>query len=246
MDLLDKVVLITGGRRIGSAVAEGLSRHGADVSLSYRLSADAAEDAAAAVRSHGRRALVNQADLTDPQACRHLIADTCRELGQLNVLIHMASSYVRRPFDDLTAADLDGAIAVDVRGAYLCALAAVPHLRAAGGGHIITFSDWVAQSGRPRYAGFLPYYVAQKAVIGLTEALALELAKDRILVNAIAPGPICPPDEMEDTAVEKVAEATPLGRWGGNDEIVKAVTALLASDFTTGETIRVDGGRHLR
>ena len=246
MDFVDKVVLITGGRRIGSAVAETLARHGAHVSLSYRRSADDANRSAAAVRSHGRRALVTQADLTDPQACRRLIADTSRELGQLNVLINMASSYVLSPFDELTEDDLDGALEVDLRGAYLCALAAVPHLRAAGAGHIINFSDWVALSGRPRYPGFLPYYVAKKAVIGLTEALALELAKDRILVNAIAPGAVRPPEEMGEAEIEKVAEATPLGRWGGDDEIVKAVVALLGSDFTTGETIRVDGGRHLR
>ena len=246
MEFVDKVVLITGGRRIGSAVAETLARHGAHISLSYRRSADDANRSAAAVRSHGRRALVTQADLTDPRACRQLIADTSRELGQLNALINMASSYVLSPFDELTEDDLDDALEVDVRAAYLCALAAVPHLRAAGGGHIINFSDWVAHSGRPRYPGFLPYYVAKKAVIGLTEALALELAEDRILVNAIAPGAVRPPEEMTAAEVERVAEATPLGRWGGDDEIARAVVALLGSDFTTGETIRVDGGRHLR
>jgi NAD(P)-dependent dehydrogenase (short-subunit alcohol dehydrogenase family) len=175
-----------------------------------------------------------------------LIADTSRELGQLNALINMASSYVLSPFDELTEDDLDRALEVDLRGAYLCALAAVPHLRSAGGGHIINFSDWVAHSGRPRYPGFLPYYVAKKAVIGLTEALALELAEDRILVNAIAPGAVRPPEEMAAAEIEKVSAATPLGRWGGDDEIARAVVALLGSDFTTGETIRVDGGRHLR
>ena len=246
MELTDRVVLITGGRRIGSAVAEALAHRGADISLAYHRSADDAHRAAAAVRSRGRKALVTRADLADVEECRRLVDSTVRQLGQLHALINMASRYASRPFDELTEADLDRALEVDLKGAYLCALTAVPHLRAAGGGHIINFSDWVAHSGRPRYTGFLPYYVAKRAVVGLTEALALELSPDRILVNAIAPGPIRPPREMGEAEVEKVADVTPLGRWGGDDEIVKTVVALLESEFMTGETIRVDGGRHLR
>ena len=108
------------------------------------------------------------------------------------------------------------------------------------------FSDWIAASGRPRYKGFLPYYVAKAGVIALTEALALELASDNILVNAIAPGPIvAPPGTTEDEA-RAVEQATPLGRWGGEGEIVKTVLALIDSDFITGETLRVDGGRHVK
>jgi NAD(P)-dependent dehydrogenase (short-subunit alcohol dehydrogenase family) len=89
------------------------------------------------------------------------------------------------------------------------------------------------------------YYVAKAAVIALTEVLALELAEDQILVNAVAPGPIVAPPgtTAEDSAA--VEHATPLGRWGGADEIVKAVLFLVETDFVTGETIRVDGGRHV-
>ena len=99
-------------------------------------------------------------------------------------------------------------------------------MRAQGGGRIINFSDWVARSGRPRYPGFCPYYVAKAGVIALTEALALELAGDNILVNAIAPGPILAPPETSDEEIKAVEEATPLGRWGGESEIAKAVLAL--------------------
>jgi len=119
-------------------------------------------------------------------------------------------------------------------------------MRAQGGGRIVSFSDWVARSGRPRYKGFLPYYVAKAGVVALTEALALELAVDNILVNAIAPGPIVAPPGTTDEEARSVEQATPLGRWGGEQEIVKVVLALLDSDFITGETIRVDGGRHVR
>ena len=92
----------------------------------------------------------------------------------------------------------------------------------------------------------MPYYVAKAGIIALTEALALELAPDNILVNAIAPGPIVAPPGTSDESSRKIAEATPLGRWGGEIEIAKAVLALIESDFITGETIRVDGGRHLK
>ena len=88
-------------------------------------------------------------------------------------------------------------------------------MRKQGGGRIINFSDWVARSGRPRYQGFLPYYVAKAGVIALTEALALELAADNILVNAIAPGPILAPPETTAAEHQAVDDATPLGRWGG-------------------------------
>ena len=105
----------------------------------------------------------------------------------------MASVYVQRPFAELNVAAWDAVMNVDLRAAFLCAHAAAPHMRAQGGGRIINFSDWIARSGRPRYAGYVPYYVAKAGVVALTEALALELAADNILVNAIAPGPILAP-----------------------------------------------------
>lgn len=246
MDLTAKAVLITGTKRIGSSVAAELSRRGADISLSYNRSAAEAERAAALVREAGRSVLITQADLTNPADCQRLIDATASGLGRLDVLINMASAYVSKPFDELGEADWDRAVAVDLKGAFLCALAAVPHMRTAGGGRIINFSDWVARSGRPRYRGLLPYYVAKAGVVGLTEGLALELAGDRILVNAIAPGPIRPPDDMDAKEIREVEKATPLGVWGGDQEVVKTVVALVESDFITGETIRVDGGRHLK
>jgi NAD(P)-dependent dehydrogenase (short-subunit alcohol dehydrogenase family) len=119
-------------------------------------------------------------------------------------------------------------------------------MRRLGGGRIINISDWVAASGRPRYTDYLPYYVAKAGVISLSEALALEFAPDHILVNTIAPGPILPPSDMTAAGVAAAERATPLGRWGGAAEIATAVLAVIDSDFMTGETIRVDGGRHLQ
>ena len=217
-----------------------------DVALGYARSREAADAAAAQVRAAGRRAAIIQADVTSPDACAALVRSTVDQLGRLDILINMASIYSKRQFDDLTAAEWDAVIDVDLRAAFLCAHAAVPHMRAQGGGRIINFSDWVARSGRPRYDGFLPYYVAKSGVIALTEALALELGRDNILVNAIAPGPILAPPETSQSELKAIEDATPLGRWGGEIEIAKGVLALLESDFITGETIRIDGGRHVR
>ncbi len=227
-------------------MAAELARRGADIALSYRRSRPEADRAAAAVTAHGRRASVRQADVSDAADCRALVDSAAAELGRLDVLVNMASAYARKPFDELTARDWDENLAVDLRAAFLCSHAAAPHMRKTGGGRIINFSDWLARSGRPRYLSFLPYYVAKAGIIGLTEALALELATDKILVNAIAPGPILPPPDTTEEELRAVEKATPLGTWGGEIEIVKAVVALIESDFMTGETIRVDGGRHVR
>ena len=246
MEPSGKVALITGGKRIGAVVARELASRGVDVAFGYARSKAEADQAAADVRAHGRRAAVLQADLSQPDAAVALVDGVVAALGRLDILINMASVYVQKDFDQLTAADWNAVIDVDLRGAFLCARAAVPHMRKQGGGRIVNFSDWIAESGRPRYRGYVPYYVAKSGVIALTEALALELADDNILVNAIAPGPILAPPGTTDEEIETVEKATPLGRWGGEIEIAKAVLAFLDGDFVTGETIRVDGGRHLR
>jgi NAD(P)-dependent dehydrogenase (short-subunit alcohol dehydrogenase family) len=244
--LTDKTVLITGGKRIGAVIAAELAAQGVDVALSYNRSKEEAEQTAAVVRKLGRRAFVLHADFSQAGDCATLVNEAARQLGRLDVLINMASVYSAVPFDQLDERRWDAVIDVDLKAAYLCAIAAVPHLRAAGGGRIINFADWVAASGRPRYAGYLPYYVAKRGVIGLTEALALELAADQILVNAIAPGPIVAPEGTSDKELAAVESATPLGKWGGEREIALAVIFLIESGFMTGETLRVDGGRHIR
>ena len=244
MVLSDRVALITGGKRIGAAIAIELAARGMHVALSYNRSRSEAEEAAAAIRVAGRRVSILQADLSQAAECKRLVDETVGALGRLDVLINMASIYSPVPFDDLDAAAWDAVVNVDLKAAFLCAHAAVAHLRAAKGGRIINFSDWVAASGRPRYKGFVPYYVAKRGIVGLTEALALELAGDQILVNAVAPGPILAPPGTTAEEIASVERSTPLGRWGGAQEIIKAVLFLLESDFVTGETIRVDGGRH--
>jgi NAD(P)-dependent dehydrogenase (short-subunit alcohol dehydrogenase family) len=241
-----KVALITGGKRIGATVALALAQAGVDIALVYNRSRSEAEETAAAARKLGCRAFLVQADVSSEEACNHAVAATVRDMGRLDILINMASLYVAKPFASLTAADWDRQLAVDLRAAFLFSHAAAPIMKKHGGGRIVNFADWVAASARPRYPGYVPYYVAKSGVKALTEVLALELAADQILVNAIAPGPILAPPEMSREESDAVVKSTPLGRWGGEEEIAKAVMFLVSSDFVTGETIRVDGGRHVK
>ena len=245
MILENKVVLVTGTRRIGSDVAKAAAAKGADVVLTFNRSQTEAEETAEAIRATGRRALVMSADVGNEDSCRALISAIDIEFGRLDVVVNMASVYRAVNFDELTAEDFDRQL-LDMRGTFLVSHAAVALLRRSGGGRIINFSDWLPASGRPRYREYFSYYVAKAGVKALTEALALELASDQILVNAIAPGPVLAPPDTTDEESQAVIRATPLGRWGGTEPIVSAVLALIENDFITGETIRVDGGRHLQ
>jgi NAD(P)-dependent dehydrogenase (short-subunit alcohol dehydrogenase family) len=246
VDLTAKIALITGGKRIGLVVAEELARRGADVGLSFARSRAEAEEAASRVRARNRRAAVVQADLSSADDCRRLVDTIARDLAGIDILLNMASVYTRVAFDEVRTADWQAPLSVDLGAAFFCSQAAAVHMRRRGGGRIINFSDWTVTGGRPRYRGYTPYYVAKAGVRALTEALALELAADNILVNAIAPGPILAPPDLSSEEAREVEQATPLGRWGGEIEIAKTIVALIESDFITGETIRVDGGRHLK
>lgn len=246
MELENRVALITGGKRIGAAVAEALARRGVDIALCFNRSREEADLAVASVKDLGRRGFSIQADLRQARDCQAIVDAAAKELGRLDILLNMASVYSQVPLADTDEGIWDAVVDVDLRAAFLCARAAAPYMRRLGGGRIVNFSDWIAASGRPRYTGYVPYYVAKHGVIGLTEVLALELAADGILVNAIAPGPILAPAGTSPEEYEAVEKATPLGKWGGGEAIARAVIYLLETDFTTGEVIRVDGGRHVR
>lgn len=246
MNLQGTVALVTGSKRIGAGVADALAARGVSVALTFSRSEAEARAAAARVELRGSRACVLKADLAQPDACARVVAETVEAFGRLDILVSMASVYRSIPLAELTVDDWETVMNVDLRATFLCAQAAIPHMRKQGGGRIVNVSDWVAASGRPRYRGFVPYYVAKAGVIALSEALALEVAPDNILVNAVALGPIVAAPGASASEQSAVEAATPLGRWGGEEEVAKVVLALLESDYITGETLRVDGGRHLR
>jgi NAD(P)-dependent dehydrogenase (short-subunit alcohol dehydrogenase family) len=246
MELSGKVALLTGVKRIGGVVAEWLAREGCDVALVYNRSATEADATADRINSTGRRAITLQADLADPAACRRVADETVRQLGRIDVFVAMAGLYSGTPLEKVTLEIWNAQMDIELRSAFLIAHAAAASMKQNGGGRIIFFSDWLPTSERPRYDGFLTYYVAKAGLKALAEAMSLELAEHNITVNAIAPGPILAPPETTQDEHEGVARNTPLGRWGGEAEIAKAVLFLCHSDFVTGETIRVDGGRHIK
>jgi len=244
MDIKNKVALITGGARIGITVAEELAKAGAHVAMSYRHSKDAALAAAERVKLQGVESLILKGDVTKSSQVKKIVQSVIRRFGRLDILVNMASIYEATPLDKISESDWEINLAANLKSAHLCALAASSFMKKNGGGRIINFADWTAASGRPRYKNLLPYYVSKSGVVGLTEILALELAPE-ILVNCIAPGPILPPAKLSPKEYKEVIKATPLKKWGGAMAIARAVLFLAQTDFVTGETLRVDGGRHL-
>ncbi|MBI4372203.1 MAG: SDR family oxidoreductase [Candidatus Omnitrophica bacterium] len=245
MELKGKVALITGGARIGQAVAKALADRGAHLILTYRTSKSSAQESQGYAEARGRQVLLIKTDLTLNKDIADIISKARRVFRRLDILINMASIYEETPLKSLNLKTWDRNMNANLKHVYDLSIRAAGLMRSSGGGRIINFTDWTVVSERPRYKNFAPYYAAKSGVKGLTEALALELAPD-ILVNAIAPGPIIPP-KNKMTAKEKreVVQVTPLKRWGGAEEIAKAALFLIDSDFVTGECIRVDGGRHL-
>jgi NAD(P)-dependent dehydrogenase (short-subunit alcohol dehydrogenase family) len=245
MKIAGCAALVTGTRRIGGTIALHLSRAGARVALVYRHSRNEAENMLRQIEAEGGQGLLVQADLSLREEVFAAVQQSRETWGEIDILVHAASIYQSKPFDNLTLEDWENNLNGNLRSAFFCAQAILPSMRSRGKGRIILFSDWVAASGRPRYKGYLPYYVSKVGMIGLAQALALELARDQILVNAIAPGPIVPPPGLTEEEIQEVNRATPLGGWGGSEEIAKTVLSLIESDFITGECIRVDGGRHI-
>jgi pteridine reductase len=243
MDLQDRVIGLTGAaRRVGRALALGLARRGAHIALHYHTSAGAARATAAEIEALGRHALPVQGDLTRPAECEAIAAKIDARFGRLDALINNASTFERMPVGTVTEADWDRALGSNLKGAFFCAQAALPLLRRGGGGCIVNIGDGAAL--RP-YPNHLPYMVAKAGLLTMTQALAVELAP-AIRVNAVAPGVVLPPEDMDDAERERALGNVPLGRFGAPEDVLAAVLYLLeGGDYVTGQVLTVDGGRSI-
>ena len=238
-DLKGRVALVTGaGRGIGKAIAVALAQAGANVAVNYRAREADALAVADAVRGLGRHTMAIRADVSDGGAVRYMLAAITSELGGVDVLVNNAGMAIRRELDDLTEADFDRTIAVNLKSAFLCTQAVLPNMRARRWGRIVNIS-----SGAARGAGAVGlHYNASKAGLeGLTRGYAARLVKQGITVNAVAPSLI--ETDMSPGRPE-VAQRIPLGRLGLPEEVAQVVLMVIGNAYMTGQTIQVNGGLH--
>ncbi|GIW40015.1 MAG: 3-ketoacyl-ACP reductase [Candidatus Binatia bacterium] len=242
MKLSGRTALVTGGaRRLGREIVLGLAREGADVALSYLRSESEARETETLVRSLGRRSLSLRCDVRDPDEVGDLVARVWRELGALDILVVNAAVFRRTPIESTTEEDWREQFEVNAAGAFRCAREVGLRMRERGGA-IVFLAD---VAGLRPWRDFVPYSASKAAVISLTRGLALALAPN-VRVNAVAPGPILPAENLSDDDFRKAAEATLLRRAGTPRDIAEAVSFLAAAPYVTGVVLPVDGGRHLR
>jgi 3-oxoacyl-[acyl-carrier protein] reductase len=240
-ELAGRVAVVTGSsRNIGRAIALALAKGGAAVIVTARHSAHEAEAVAEEIRQMGGRAAAAMADVADPAAATNLIEAAVERFGRLDILVNNASVRREVDFASLDYGEWREILATTLDGAYLCSRAALPHLIASGDGAIVNIGGLSAHTGAARRA----HVIAAKAgLVGLTRALAHDLAPHRIMVNCVAPGMI----ETARTDAEPAHHAgrmPPIGRRGTPEEIAALVRFLCGPDarYITGQTIHANGG----
>jgi 3-oxoacyl-[acyl-carrier protein] reductase len=240
--LSGKVALVTGGSRgIGAAIARRLAGQGADVAITYLRSTEKAKDVLAEIESAGSRGIAIAADSADAFAVGDAVARTVREFGRLDILVNNAGVFPYGPMEDVTLAELEHALAVHAKAAFVAAQAAVPHMT--DGGRMISIGSSLAE--RVPYSGVSLYSMSKAALIGLTKGLARELGGRGITVNVVHPGST--DTDMNPAGGEGAADELPfiaLGRYATPDDIATTVAHLAGPGgrSITGASIAVDGG----
>lgn len=240
-DLSGRVALITGGSRgIGSAVGLALAEAGADVAINYRTRKEEAERIRSRAEACGRRAVSVQADVSKVDDVRRMVEIVGSSLGAVTILVNNAGIARPQTLEEITEADWDEVLAVNLKSVFLVTQAVLPGMRTAGWGRIINISSAAVQVG-----GIIgPHYTASKAgILGLTHSYASQLTGDGITVNAIAPALI----ETDMIAGNPLArpERIPLKRFGTTAEVAEVAVMLARNGFVTGQTINVNGGLYM-
>ncbi|HUA35453.1 MAG TPA: SDR family oxidoreductase [Candidatus Binataceae bacterium] len=240
MDLNGKVVLVTGaGRRVGRALVLAFAERGASVAVHYLTSSPDADSVVAQIATSGGVARAFRADLASVVEIERLVSDIIASFGRLDVLVNSASVFYRKPIDEVTEKDWDLNLDINLKAPFFLAKLSAPAMRAQGAGKIINIGDW---AGIRPYNNYLPYTVSKSGLVGLTRALAKALAPN-IQVNCVALGPVLAPEEYDKEAIARMAAATLVKKMGTPADVVNAVMYLCATDFATGSTIVLDGGR---
>ncbi|MGO8762897.1 MAG: SDR family NAD(P)-dependent oxidoreductase [Desulfobaccales bacterium] len=240
-DLTGKVALVTGASRgIGRAIAIALAEAGAAVAVNYLGRDAAAQETCEAIRRGGARALAVKADVSRAEAVVQMHAVIELNLGPVDILVNNAGIANATPLAEITEADWDEMLAVNLKSAFLVTQRVLPGMRSRGWGRIIMLSSVAAQTGG--ITG--PHYAASKAgLLGLTHSYARHLVKEGVTVNAIAPALI---ETDMVTGNLKASPATiPVGRFGAPDEVAAVAVMLAQNGFITGQTINVNGGWYM-
>ncbi len=230
------------GRRVGQAIAIALAGWGARVVVHYNASGDGARETLAQIERAGGEGWLVQGDLSRPGEPARLIDDVVTRAGGLDILVNSAAIMLRTPLESVTESQWDEMFALNLRAPFFCAVAAGRAMTSRGGGAIINIADLAGLEAWPAY---VPHGITKAGVIHMTESLARVLAPT-VRVNAIAPGAVLLPEAFSSADAERLASTTPLGRIGSPDDVSRAVIYLLEADYVTGETLIVDGGRHVR
>lgn len=242
MELPGRTALVTGGaRRIGRALVLALARERMRVALHYYASEREAEHTAEEARGLGAEVIAIRADLRQPGEPERVVGKAVDAFGGLDVLVNSAAVMLRTPFGRVTAEQWDDIFALNLRAPFFAAQAAAAVMRERGG-VIVNIADLAAFETWPAY---VPHGISKAGVVQLTRALARMLAP-AIRVCGIAPGAVLLPDDWDENDADKIAGTTPLRRIGSPDDVASALLFLLRADYVTGETIIVDGGRHVR
>jgi pteridine reductase len=242
MELEGRVALVTGaGTRVGRVIALALGKAGMRVGVHYSGSEKGARQTAEEITSGGTDARTLPGDLTDPATAPRLIEHTHKVFGALDVLVNSAAVMLRTPVGEVLVEDWDAMFALNLRAPFFLAQAAA-RVMEKNGGAIVNIADLAAFE---TWRGFIPHAITKAGVVHMTKGLAHALAP-KIRVNAIAPGPVLLPEGWTQEQADRLIATTPLGRLGSPDDVANAVLYLLDADYVTGETIIVDGGRHIR
>lgn len=242
MDLQGRTALVTGGaHRVGRAVVLALAEAGCNLVLHYGRSAGAAEDTAAEVKGLGRSVELVGADLSDPTAARAVI-EGAGDLGPVSVLVNSAAVFSDDSLATVTPEAWDLTLRVNLQAPVFLTQAFAEALPEAEEGAVVNITDW--RTARP-YTDHFSYTIAKGAIDTFTLAAAESLAP-RVRVNAVALGAILPPPGKASEYLQELAQEIPLRRVGGTEPVAEAVLFLLRNHFITGETVRLDGGAHLR
>jgi 3-oxoacyl-[acyl-carrier protein] reductase len=240
-DLKNRIALVTGGSRgIGAAVAIALAKAGADVAVNYRERADAASTVCRAINGTGRKAIAVQTDVSVAADVKRMVTEIETQLGRIDILVNNAAIAHPRKLEEITEAEWDDVLAVNLKSVFLVTQAVAGGMRQRKWGRIVNLSSVAAQTGGAVGA----HYAASKAgIIGLTHSCASAFIRDSVTVNAIAPALI--ETDMVTSNPNANPNLIPMGHFGAVDDVASVAVMLAMNDYMTGQTISVNGGWYM-